>query len=151
MFSETILYLISEHGYAMLFAVSFLAATIFPLSSEFVLSILLLNNYNSAGVLMVGTVGNVLGAVVNYGLGLWGNRVVLEKWLRLSPREMKAAEKRFQKYGLYSLCLAWAPIIGDPLTVVAGLLKVNFGVFLLIVTLVKFLRYLFIAVSIGML
>ncbi len=151
MFSETLLYLISEHGYAILFGASFLAATILPLSSEFVLSLLLLNDYNATGVLIVGTVGNVLGAVVNYGLGHWGNRLVLEKWLRLSHREIQRAEKRFQKYGVYSLGLAWAPIIGDPLTVVAGLLKVNFGVFLLIVTLAKFLRYWFIAVSIGML
>jgi len=148
LFSESALRLFIEHGYTALFCASFLAATILPLSSEFLLSLLLLNNYNAFNVVVIGTAGNVLGAIVNYGLGHWGNRLVLQRWLRLSPVEIRRAEKRFKKYGLISLCFAWVPIIGDPLTVAAGLLKINFAVFLLLVTVGKLLRYIIIALSV---
>jgi len=146
--SESALRLFTEHGYSTLFIASFLAATILPFSSEFLLSLLLLNNYNAVNVVAIGTAGNVLGAIVNYGLGYHGNKLILQKWLRLSAEEIHHAEKRFKKYGLFSLCFAWVPIIGDPLTVAAGLLKINFGAFLLLVTTGKCLRYVIIALSI---
>ncbi len=148
LFSESALRLFIEHGYVALFCTSFLAATILPLSSEFLLSLLLLNDYNAFNAVIIGTAGNVLGAIVNYGLGHQGNKLVLQRWLRLSSQEIHHAEKRFKKYGLFSLCFAWVPIIGDPLTVAAGLLKINFGAFLLLVTAGKLLRYIIIALSI---
>ncbi len=148
LFSESTLRFFIEHGYAALFCASFLAATILPLSSEFLLSLLLLNDYNAFNSVIIGTAGNVLGAIVNYGLGHKGNKLVLQRWLRLSSQEIYHAEKRFKKYGLFSLCFAWVPIVGDPLTVAAGLLKINFGAFLLLVTAGKLLRYIIIALSI---
>ncbi len=148
LFSESALRLFIEHGYIALFCISFLAATILPLSSEFLLSLLLLNDYNAFNTVIIGTTGNVFGAIVNYGLGHQGNKLVLQKWLRLSSQELHHAEKRFKKYGLFSLCFAWVPIVGDPLTVAAGLLKINFGAFLLLVAVGKFLRYVIIALSI---
>ena len=146
--SESAIRIFIEYGYGTLFIASFLAATILPFSSEFLLSLLLLNNYNAVNVVAIGTAGNVLGAVVNYGLGHQGNKLVLQRWLRLSSEEIHHAEKRFKKYGLFSLCFAWVPIIGDPLTVAAGLLKINFSAFLALVTAGKFLRYVIIAISI---
>ena len=147
-FSEPVLHFFIEHGYTTFFCASFLAATILPLSSEFLLSLLLLNNYNAFNVVVIGTAGNVLGAIMNYGLGHWGDRLVLQQWLRLSSKEIHHAEKRFKKYGLFSLCFAWVPIIGDPLTVAAGLLKINFYAFLLLVTVGKLLRYVIITLSV---
>ena len=119
-----------EYGYLGLFIASFLAATILPFSSEFVLSFLLLNNYDPFNTIAVATAGNVLGSVTNYALGLGGGFLVLNKILRMSDKEINSAEERFRKYGTFSLLFAWVPVIGDPLTVAAGVLRINFMVFL---------------------
>jgi len=86
----------------------------------------------------------VLGSVLNYGLGVWGSQILLNKLLGISNLEIGKAENRFKKYGIFSLLFAWVPIIGDPLTVAAGILKINFGLFILLVTVGKFLRYVFV-------
>ncbi|MBU0973367.1 MAG: VTT domain-containing protein [Proteobacteria bacterium] len=130
-------------GYGLwgLFAAAFLAATILPLSSEMVLGYLLVHNVNAFQAVGVATVGNVLGALLNYGLGRAGSKVLLERLFRVSSEEIGAARRRFKTHGTLSLLLAWVPIIGDPLTVVAGMLKINIWVFLALVSIGKFARY----------
>lgn len=134
--------LLAEYSYLGLFLSSFLAATLLPLSSELVLGALLKQGFNPYSLLFVATFGNVLGSVVNYGLGAFGGRLILHKWWRMSDPEIQRAEKRFRKFGMFSLLLAWVPVIGDPLTVAAGILKINFFLFLLLVGLGKGLRYM---------
>ncbi len=132
---------LTVYGLWGLFVASFLAATILPLSSEVVLGYLLLANFNVCVVVAVATTGNVLGSLVNYMLGRVGSRVLLEKIFRVSPEDISRARSRFRTHGTISLLLAWVPVIGDPLTVVAGMLKINFWVFLTLVSLGKFARY----------
>jgi len=139
---------LAEYGYSGLFIASFLAATILPLSSEFVLGFLLLNNYDPFNTVAVATAGNVLGSVVNYALGLGGGFLVLKKLLRMSGKEINRAEERFKKYGTFSLLFAWVPVIGDPLTVAAGVLRINFMLFLGLVAAGKLLRYIIVALSV---
>lgn len=131
----------AEYGYWGLFAASFLAATILPFSSEVVLGFLLSLDFSPLLTVFVATMGNVAGSVVNYGLGVLGSQVLLNKVLGISTLKIEKAENRFRKYGAFSLLFAWVPIIGDPLTVAAGILKINFMVFFSLVTLGKFLRY----------
>ena len=131
----------AELGYIGLFASAFLAATILPLSSEVVLTALLLAGLPPGVLVGVATAGNVLGALTNYLLGYWAGTRAIKKWLKMSDDEVSRAQHRYQKYGAVSLCFAWVPFIGDPLTVVAGLLKVNLLVFLGLVSLGKCLRY----------
>lgn len=130
-------------GYGLwgLFGAAFLAATILPLSSELVLGYLLLHHYSVPGVLAVATAGNVLGALTNYALGRAGIGPVLKKIFRVSPEEIEKARARFKTHGTISLLLAWVPVIGDPLTVVAGMLKIDLWVFLALVSIGKFARY----------
>ncbi len=128
-----------------MFVSSFLAATILPLSSEVVMGYLLVNNYDTAEVLAIATLGNVLGSLVNYWMGLVGSHWLMAKIFRVSEPEIVRARNRFQTYGTASLLLAWVPGIGDPLTVVAGMLRVNIWVFLILVTLGKLGRYLVVA------
>jgi len=137
--------ILAEFGYLGLFFASFLAATILPLSSEVVLGVLLGHDFSPLLTIFVATTGNVLGSVVNYGLGLWGSQILLNKFLGLSAQQIGKAETRFKKYGVFSLLFAWVPIIGDPLTVAAGILKVNFLLFVFLVTIGKFLRYVFVS------
>nr|NJM01208.1 DedA family protein [Desulfobacula sp.] len=139
---------LAEYSYLGLFLSSFLAATLLPLSSELVLGILLKQGANPHLTLLVATFGNVLGSVVNYGLGAFGGRMILHRFWRIKEPEIHRAEKRFRKFGVFSLLFAWVPVIGDPLTVAAGALHVNFTVFLLLVSLGKFLRYLVILLAI---
>jgi membrane protein YqaA with SNARE-associated domain len=132
---------LTESGLIGLFVASFLAATILPLSSELVLTALLLSGFAPTSLIIVATTGNVLGSLTNYALGYWARIGVIGQWLNLSEAKFHHAEKRFKKYGLISLCFAWVPIIGDPLTVVAGALRVRLAWFLVLVTTGKLLRY----------
>jgi len=127
---------------------SFLAATIVPLSSEIVLSFLLLNNYDFGISITIATIGNVLGSVTNYYLGYAGSSLLQNRWFKLSQKEMDHALTRYKKHGTASLLLAWVPVIGDPLTVVSGILKINIYLFLLLVTIGKLGRYWVIGLSI---
>lgn len=132
---------LAELGHAGLFIAAFLAATILPLSSEIVLSALLISGLSPASLVVTATIGNVLGSLVNYALGYWASKSLIQKWLNMSEAEFIKAEQRFVKYGLFSLCFAWVPVIGDPLTVMAGILRIRLLWFVLLVTAGKFLRY----------
>lgn len=131
----------TEFGYLGLFMASFLAATILPLSSEVVLGLLLASGFAPSALVGVATVGNVLGSVANYALGYGGGVLFKRKFATASEDEIDAATARFRKYGMASLLLAWVPVIGDPLTVAAGVLRVNFPAFLALVTAGKAARY----------
>lgn len=135
----------SDLGYAGLFLSAFLAATVLPLSSEIVLSALLLGGLSPTTLVIVATTGNVLGSLTNYALGYWASKVMVKTWLRMSEDDFVRAEQRFVKYGMVSLCFAWLPVVGDPLTVMAGVLRIRLRWFLLLVTAGKFLRYVVIS------
>ena len=132
----------AELSYFGLFISAFLAATILPLSSEVVLSTLLLNDLTPAVLIAVATTGNVLGSLVNYALGYWLSLELIKKWLKMSEAAFVKAEKRFDKYGKASLLFAWVPVIGDPLTVIAGILRIHLVWFLVLVTMGKLMRYI---------
>ncbi|WP_444936654.1 YqaA family protein [Microbulbifer sp. JMSA004] len=131
-----------EFGFLGLFVSAFLAATILPLSSEIVLTGLLLQGLSPWALIVVATTGNVAGSLLNYALGYWASLGVIKKWLRMSEEEFVKAEQRFKKYGVFSLFFSWVPIIGDPLTVMAGILRIRLVWFLLLVAMGKCLRYL---------
>ncbi len=135
----------SELGYFGLFIAAFLAASILPLSSEIVLSILLLSGLPPIALVAIATTGNVLGSLTNYALGYWASLAVIKKWLKISEEEFVRAEQRFVKYGQFSLCFAWVPIIGDPLTVIAGVLRIRLWLFVILVAVGKLIRYIVIS------
>ena len=135
----------AELGHVGLFIAAFLAATVLPLSSEIVLSGLLLSGLSPVTLVITATTGNVLGSLVNYAFGYWASLFVVKKWLRMSEDDFVRAEQRFIKYGMVSLCFAWVPIIGDPLTVMAGVLRVRLQWFVVLVAAGKLLRYVVIS------
>ena len=128
-----------------LFIISFLAATILPLSSEIVLTTMLITNlFEKNLLLIVVSSGNILGSVFNWYLG---KKIIIfqdRKWFPVSPKQLNKSQKYFQKYGLWSLLLACVPVIGDPLTLLAGVLKVRFSIFFILVSISKISRYVFI-------
>lgn len=142
--------ILAEYSYPGLFLSAFLAATILPLSSEVVLGLLLTSGAHPVFAVGVATAGNVLGSVVNYGLGMLGNSLAFGKILGMSENQLKKAEDRFKRYGIFSLLFAWVPVIGDPLTVVAGVLKIRFDLFVVLVGIGKCARYVFLAAAVLM-
>ena len=136
-------------SYAGMFAAAFVAATILPAQSELLLAAMLISDrFNLAALLAVATGGNVLGSVVNWYLGRWFTLCREKRWFPASPATMARAEAWFARFGPAVLLLSWMPVIGDPLTVAAGVLRMRFGVFLLVVTLAKGERYLFLAFAV---
>ncbi len=138
---------LTQYGLAGLFTASFLAATILPMGSEVVLGLLIAGGQDPGLCLAAATSGNVLGAVVNYLMGFWGGRFAMEKIFSTPAPVLDRAIRRFKRYGTAALLFAWVPVVGDPLTVAAGVLKVNFTLFLVLVTTGKALRYLAIALA----
>lgn len=134
--------------YLSLFFVAFVSATLFPLGSEALLVYDITQGYNLYLLLLFATLGNVLGSLVNYILGLKGEQY-LEKKGHLKKEKIEKYSKYFKKYGAFSLLFSWLPIVGDPLTFVAGILKYNWKYFLILVTIAKFSRYLFIALAVN--
>lgn len=134
--------LITGSGYSGLLGVSFLAATLLPFSSEVAVATMFLSKFNPVLILITATAGNFLGALLNYFVGLWGDRFILSRYIHLSPQMRDRAKRHLEKYGAPFLFLAWLPVIGDPITVVAGVLRINLVLFTVWVVAGKALRYL---------
>jgi membrane protein YqaA with SNARE-associated domain len=132
--------------YAGLFFVAFLAATILPAQSELGLAGLVLSGDHSVVLLVaVASAGNVLGAVVNWGLGRGIERFAGRRWLPVTPQRLERASGWYRRHGRWSLLLSWAPVIGDPLTVAAGVLREPLASFLILVAIAKTGRYIAVA------
>jgi membrane protein YqaA with SNARE-associated domain len=128
--------------YAALFAAALIAATILPMQSEAALAAMLLGGHAPLAVVTVASVGNILGSVINWGLGRGITRYRDRRWFPASPAALARAEGWYRRWGKWSLLLAWVPVVGDPLTVMAGVLREPFWVFLALVTVAKTGRYL---------
>jgi membrane protein YqaA with SNARE-associated domain len=129
-------------SYLLLFASAFLAATILPFYSEVMLYALLREGGDPLILVIVATLGNTLGAVVNWVLGLYLLRFQDRRWFYFSRRQIESAQRWYQRYGFWSLLMAWLPIGGDALTLIGGIMKVRLWLFLLLVGTGKGLRYL---------
>ena len=125
----------------LLFLTGFIAATLFPASSEALLLTLLAQEHAALALFVAATLGNTLGSCVNWYLGLRLLDFQHKRWFPFSGPSINRAQRHFQRYGIYSLLLAWLPVVGDPLTLIAGVLKVPFRQFFVLVLLGKALRY----------
>jgi membrane protein YqaA with SNARE-associated domain len=134
---------------AVLFMTAFTAATILPLQSEALLTALIVQGQQPVAVLVIiAGVGNTLGAAVNWWLGRRIEKFRERSWFPASASQLDRAEKWYQRWGKYSLLLAWMPIGGDALTVIAGVLREPLPVFLLLVGIGKFARYTLLALAV---
>lgn len=135
-------------AYLGLFLTAFAAATVIPMQSEAVLAGLLLEtSYPVWTLVAVASLGNVLGSVVNWLLGRGIEQFHDRRWFPVKPEALDRAQGWYRRYGQWSLLLSWAPIIGDPLTIAAGMLREPFPSFLALVTLAKVGRYVVVAAA----
>lgn len=129
-------------GYLGLFIAAFGAATLLPLQSEAVLVGLLVSGHYSLWLLLgIATLGNVLGSVVNWWLGRWAEHFKGRRWFPVSDKQLDKARGHYARWGHWTLLLSWVPIIGDPLTLVAGVMREPLWRFLVLVSLAKSVRY----------
>lgn len=132
---------LATYGYPALFLLSFLASTLLPLGSEWLLVAMLVKGHDPVATVTVATIGNYLGACTSYAIGIFGGSFLIKKLLRIGEPEQERAERFFARYGSWSLPLSWLPVIGDPLCLVAGLLNIRFLRFSAFVVAGKLLRY----------
>ncbi len=139
--------------YFGLFAAAFGAATLLPLQSEAVLvGLLVLGEHPVWALVVVATAGNVLGSAVNWLLGRYIEHWRHKRWFPFGEERLERAQRGYRRYGRWSLLLSWMPVIGDPLTLVAGVMREPLWSFVPIVTLAKLGRYLVLAlVTLGVL
>ncbi|WP_339764310.1 YqaA family protein [uncultured Hoeflea sp.] len=137
-------------AYGSLFLASLLAATLIPAQSESVLAGLILAGGQPVAVLVaVASLGNILGSVLNWLIGRGIEKFRDRRWFPASQKQLDRAQQQYQRFGYWSLLLAWVPIIGDPLTLVAGIMREPFWRFLLLVSIGKTGRYVVLAAGIG--
>lgn len=133
-------------AYAGLFGISFLAATILPAQSEIGLTAMIVSgDYILWLLILIASIGNTLGSVVNWGIGRGVERFAHKKWFPASEKQLERATGWYRKYGRWSLLMSWAPFIGDPLTLAAGVLRERFWPFLILVAIAKTGRYILVA------
>jgi membrane protein YqaA with SNARE-associated domain len=128
-----------------LFLLSFLAATLLPIGSEWLLVALIIKGQAPETSVLIATLGNYLGACTTYAIGFWGAEFLTEKVLKINQPAQKRAQTIYKRFGLWSLLFSWLPLIGDPLCLVGGVLRLPFGRFSLLVFSGKLARYALVA------
>jgi len=128
-----------------LFLSALISSTLFPGGSEAVLLYRLDQRGDARALVAIATVGNVLGSLITFAIGWLGNQAVHKRWLRISEQQLVSAEHWFARFGKPALLFAWLPVVGDPLCLVAGLLRCSPLSFLLLVSTGKAARYLLLA------
>jgi membrane protein YqaA with SNARE-associated domain len=135
-------------AYIGLFITALVAATILPAQSEAALvALILTGDYSTLTLVAVASAGNILGSLVNWILGRGIERFRGKRWFPVSASRLDSAQAWYRRYGKWSLLASWLPIIGDPITVVAGVLREPLPTFLLLVTIAKVGRYVVLAAA----
>ena len=132
-------------GYLALFALSFTAATLLPIGSEWLLAALIFKGGDPLILVTIATLGNLLGAVSTWLVGRYGGDFLIRRCLRIEAEAQRRAEERYARYGIWSLLLSWVPLIGDPLCLIAGIFRVRLALFIPLVGAGKLGRYLLLA------
>ena len=133
---------INQPGYVSLFLLSFLASTLLPLGSEWLLILMLVKGYPALATVLTATAGNSLGAFSTYLVGVYGGRWLIERVMGVSPAQQERAHGYYRRYGAFSLFFSWLPVVGDPLCLVGGMMRINFWLFTALVVSGKLLRYM---------
>jgi len=127
--------------FIIIFLSAFGAATILPIYSEATIIYYLNENYPKFLILLSAGIGNTLGSLLNFYIGKKGIDYLIEKRY-VKENYIEKAQKLFQKYGGFALLLSWAPVIGDPITFIAGAFHYDLKKFIILVAIAKFGRYI---------
>lgn len=140
-------HLLLDYGYWGMLASAFLAGSFLPFSSEVVMLGLLAAGLQPVPLIIYGSVGNVLGAMLNYGLGRLGNLDWIERYLRVKPESLDRAKRFMAGHGAWMGIFAFLPILGSAITIVLGLTRANIPLSVFTITLGKVVRYILLVSS----
>tara|TARA_R110002110_G_scaffold415561_1_gene650739 strand:+ start:36917 stop:37342 length:426 start_codon:yes stop_codon:yes gene_type:complete len=138
-------------AYLTLFFTALLAATVLPAYSEVLFSGMIVAGYDPLSVWLWASAGNTLGSAVNWVIGRYLLHFQDRRWFPFKEKSLGSAQRWFQKFGVWSLLLAWLPIGGDALTFIAGIMRVRFSVFIVLTAIGKGARYAFLLAAIALL
>ena len=142
---DTLIQLLIDYGYIGMFVSAFLAGSVFPLSSELVMGALLAARLDPVQLVVYGTIGNVLGSMFNYSIGMLGRMEWVERYLHVKPAELDRARRFMAGRGAWMGFFSFLPVVGEGLTIVLGLMRANVVITVISVTVGKLLRYILLA------
>lgn len=138
---DSLIEILTNYGYVGMLISAFLAGSIFPLSSEVVMLALLAAGLDPWQLVIYGTIGNVLGSMLNYGIGMLGRIDWIEKYLHVNKKELDRAKRFMAGRGAWMVFFSFLPVIGEGITIVLGLMRSNVAITVISVIIGKFLRY----------
>ncbi len=135
-------------AYLGLFLAAFGAATVLPFQSEPVLvGLLLSGRFDPVSLVVIASIGNTMGAALNWVLGRYIERCRDKSWFPVKQSQLQKGELWYRRFGRWSLLLSWMPLFGDALTVLAGVLREPLWSFLILVSIAKAGRYAVLALA----
>ena len=147
---STIISLLTSYGYWGMLLAAFLAGSFFPFSSEAVMLGLMAAGLDPWVLMVYGTIGNVLGSVVNYSIGRLGRQEWFEKYLHVSPQSMERARRFMRGHGAWMGFFAFVPLLGSAITILLGLMRANPVITFIAITLGKIVRYVVLILGTGL-
>lgn len=138
---DSLIEILTNYGYVGMLISAFLAGSIFPLSSEVVMLALLAAGLDPWQLVIYGTIGNVLGSMLNYGIGMLGRIDWIEKYLHVNKKELDRAKRFMAGRGAWMGFFSFLSVIGEGITIVLGLMRSNVAITVISVIIGKFLRY----------
>jgi len=147
---DAIIELLTSYGYWGMLLAAFLAGSFFPFSSEAVMIGLMAAGLDPWTLMVYGTVGNVLGSVVNYSVGRMGRMEWIERYLHVTPESMERARRFMAGHGAWMGFFAFVPILGSAITILLGLMRANMVITFISITLGKIFRYLVLIYGAGL-
>lgn len=138
---DALIPILESYGYWGLFIAAFIAGSVFPWSSEAIMLALQATGLDPIGLVLYGTVGNVLGSMFNFWIGHLGRIDWIEKYLHVKKESLDKAERFMRGHGAWMGFFAFLPIIGSAITIMLGLMRANVPISIFSITLGKFLRY----------
>lgn len=139
---DAIIELLTTYGYMGMLIAAFLAGSFFPFSSEAIMLALLATGLDSWGLIIYGTIGNILGSLFNYCIGRMGRLDWIEKYLHVKKKDIDKAQRFMAGHGAWMGFFAFLPLLGTAITIVLGLMRANFLITIISISIGKFLRYL---------
>ncbi len=147
---ELIVHFLTQYGYWGMLLAAFLAGSFFPFSSEAVLIGLMATGLDPWILMIYGTVGNVLGSIVNYSLGRMGKMEWIEKYLHVKKADLDKAHRFLAGRGSWMGFFAFLPILGSAITIALGLMRSNVVITFIAITLGKIFRYIVLIYGAGL-
>ena len=147
---DFIISFLTQYGYWGMLLAAFLAGSFFPFSSEAVMIGQMATGLDPWLLMIYGTIGKVLGSIVNYGVGRMGKMEWIEKYLHVKKDALDKAHRFLAGRGAWMGFFAFLPVLGSAITIALGLMRSNIVITFIAITLGKIFRYIILIYGVGL-